>query len=54
MGVIAVIVRVPMMPMHGDHLERNRANGKPALTRVRTQFSWARGDKITSCTHVAL
>jgi len=39
MGVIVVIVRVPMMPMHGDHLAANRANGKAALTGARTHFS---------------
>jgi hypothetical protein len=38
MGVIVVIVRVPMMPMHGDHLAGNRRNSKAALTLRRTQF----------------
>ena len=50
-GVIAMIVCVPMMPMHGVHLVQNRANGKAALTGARTQFSWDARDKITSCTH---
>jgi hypothetical protein len=37
--VVVMIVRVPMVPMHGAHLAANRANGNPPLTLTRTPFS---------------